>query len=59
MANKKKLNLASTQANNLIAGLPERREKQKHKLNLERNFWNLKNVLITKMNSTDYKVLKD
>ena len=29
MANKKKLNLASTQANKLIAGLPERREKIK------------------------------
>ena len=27
MANKKKLNLASTQANKLIAELPERREK--------------------------------
>ena len=29
MANKKKLNLASTQANKLIAELPERREKIK------------------------------
>ena len=29
MANKKKLNLASTQANKVIAELPERREKIK------------------------------
>ena len=29
MTNKKKLNLASTQANNLIAEIPERREKIK------------------------------
>ena len=31
MANKQKLNLASTQANKLIAELPERRENLKNK----------------------------
>ena len=59
MANNKKFNLASTQANKLIAELPERREEKQHKFNLDTIFQNLKNVLITRTNSTDYKVLND
>ena len=38
MTNKKELNLASPQANKTVAELPERREKVKHKFNLEINF---------------------
>ena len=37
MANKKKLNLASTQANNSIAQLPEKRKKTKAQVQFRKN----------------------
>ena len=61
MANKRTLHLASTQANKLMAELPERQEeiKTQVRLYLETKYDNLKNVLITNMNSTGCKVLND
>ena len=60
MANKRKLNSASTQANKLITELHERREKIKTQVQFRNEILeSQKETLTTKMNSTGYKVLND
>ena len=59
-ANKKKLQVGSIQANKFIAELPEKREKIKAQVQFRKEISEFqKEMLITKMNSTDYKVLND
>ena len=57
MANKKKLNSASTQANRLIAELPERREKIKTQVQFRNEILDSQKRVNYSKNSTDYKVL--
>ena len=59
MANKKKLNLDSTQANKIIAELHKQREKIKSQVQFRKEISEPQNVLVTKMNSIDHKVLND
>ena len=59
MANKKKLNLASTQANKLLAELPEKREKLKTQIQFRNEILECQKRVNYQMNSTDYKVLND
>ena len=56
MAGKKKLNLASAQANKLMSELHAKRGKIAAQVQFRKKYYRFKNVLITKMNSTDYKV---